>query len=139
METANQNKNTTRLEQAKSLIQRSMSFGDAYIYIIETDDEKLTLKDWYVKEPSVPVSMVSRELSTSENTTTATGVTHDGYGVKLETITSQSGQPLPTLSQKSSREEGYTGDVCATCGSMKMIRTGTCQTCQDCYSTSGCG
>lgn len=33
----------------------------------------------------------------------------------------------------------YTGDVCTNCGSGKMRRSGTCATCQDCGTTSGCG
>lgn len=32
---------------------------------------------------------------------------------------------------------GFTGDICQTCGSPRMIRTGTCLTCQDCGDTSG--
>jgi hypothetical protein len=31
----------------------------------------------------------------------------------------------------------FSGDICADCGSAAMIRTGTCQTCQACGSTSG--
>ena len=41
--------------------------------------------------------------------------------------------------QPTSREMGYTGDSCPSCGSLKMIRSGACQTCQECYSSSGCG
>jgi ribonucleoside-diphosphate reductase alpha chain len=33
---------------------------------------------------------------------------------------------------------GYTGDACGECGSMKMVRNGTCTKCVDCGSTSGC-
>lgn len=31
----------------------------------------------------------------------------------------------------------YSGDVCHTCGSPNMVRTGTCLTCQDCGDSSG--
>jgi hypothetical protein len=34
---------------------------------------------------------------------------------------------------------GFTGDTCSNCGSMRMVRTGTCSTCQECGTTSGCG
>lgn len=37
------------------------------------------------------------------------------------------------------RDLGYTGDPCPTCGSIAVVRTGTCATCQSCGSTSGCG
>jgi hypothetical protein len=34
---------------------------------------------------------------------------------------------------------GYSGNTCVSCGSAKMKRSGTCETCQDCGNTSGCG
>lgn len=36
-------------------------------------------------------------------------------------------------------EAGYTGDVCEQCGSFRMKRAGTCLTCDDCGTSSGCG
>lgn len=36
-------------------------------------------------------------------------------------------------------EMGYTGDLCETCGCLTMKRVGTCLTCDNCGSTSGCG
>ena len=38
---------------------------------------------------------------------------------------------------KDAKDVGYTGDECATCGSMRMVRSGTCLTCQECGATSG--
>lgn len=32
----------------------------------------------------------------------------------------------------------FTGDMCEQCGSMEMVRSGSCATCQNCGSTSGC-
>lgn len=38
------------------------------------------------------------------------------------------------------RAMGYSGDFCDFCGSTKMLRTGTCLTCEDCsQSSGGCG
>ncbi len=34
---------------------------------------------------------------------------------------------------------GFTGDSCDRCGSMNMVRTGSCQTCQDCGAAGSCG
>jgi hypothetical protein len=34
---------------------------------------------------------------------------------------------------------GYTGSMCGECGNFRMVRTGTCETCLDCYATGGCG
>ncbi|KAA3652938.1 MAG: vitamin B12-dependent ribonucleotide reductase [Calditrichaeota bacterium] len=36
------------------------------------------------------------------------------------------------------RLKGFTGDVCSTCGSLTMVRNGTCLKCTTCGSTSGC-
>ncbi|MEX0687003.1 MAG: vitamin B12-dependent ribonucleotide reductase [Balneolales bacterium] len=39
---------------------------------------------------------------------------------------------------KRARQMGYTGDACQECGSMTMVRNGTCLKCNTCGSTSGC-
>lgn len=36
------------------------------------------------------------------------------------------------------RQQGFTGDQCGACGSMKMKRNGTCILCLDCGETTGC-
>ncbi len=36
------------------------------------------------------------------------------------------------------RERGYTGDICPECGSMTMVRNGTCLKCTTCGATTGC-
>ncbi len=50
---------------------------------------------------------------------------------------SQSHNPM-THKIKEAREKGYTGDVCVECGSITMVRNGTCLKCMTCGSTSGC-
>jgi hypothetical protein len=32
----------------------------------------------------------------------------------------------------------YTGDACSNCGSVEMVRSGSCATCQVCGETGGC-
>jgi ribonucleoside-diphosphate reductase alpha chain len=39
---------------------------------------------------------------------------------------------------REARIMGFTGDSCGECGSMKMVRNGTCVKCVDCGSTTGC-
>ena len=34
--------------------------------------------------------------------------------------------------------QGFTGDQCDNCGSMKMQQTGHCKTCAECGTTTGC-
>lgn len=33
---------------------------------------------------------------------------------------------------------GYTGNVCTLCGSFRMVRSGACEKCDDCGTSSGC-
>lgn len=33
---------------------------------------------------------------------------------------------------------GFTGSMCTTCGSMQMVRNGSCEKCMSCGETSGC-
>jgi len=40
--------------------------------------------------------------------------------------------------QGDSRSEEYTGAVCSNCGSSRLRRTGSCHTCEDCGTTTGC-
>lgn len=43
-----------------------------------------------------------------------------------------------TLTQREiATTSGYTGNSCQTCGSFSMRRSGTCETCEGCGSTSG--
>jgi len=39
---------------------------------------------------------------------------------------------------KIARLQGYTGDICESCGSLTMTRNGTCLKCMTCGNTSGC-
>lgn len=36
------------------------------------------------------------------------------------------------------RALGFTGDMCENCSSTRMVRTGTCITCQECGANKGC-
>jgi len=46
---------------------------------------------------------------------------------------------LSTIQQvHQARTLGYTGDVCPECGSMTMVRNGTCLKCTTCGATTGC-
>lgn len=45
---------------------------------------------------------------------------------------------LPAPAAPAPRELGYTGEECGQCGSMKVVRNGSCVLCRDCGTTSGC-
>jgi ribonucleoside-diphosphate reductase alpha chain len=36
------------------------------------------------------------------------------------------------------KAKGYTGNACAECGQLTMVRNGSCEKCDSCGSTSGC-
>jgi ribonucleoside-diphosphate reductase alpha chain len=45
----------------------------------------------------------------------------------------------PTFdSKETARAQGFTGDACSSCGSMKMKRNGSCMVCIECGTTTGC-
>lgn len=39
----------------------------------------------------------------------------------------------------SGKSAGFTGSICGHCGSGRMIRNGSCETCLDCYQSGECG
>lgn len=44
-------------------------------------------------------------------------------------------RPLPVVDMRSL---GFTGSFCPDCGGSHMVRSGTCEKCQDCGATTGC-
>ena len=57
--------------------------------------------------------------------------------VRVEGTTSKDDTVVET-DRRFGTGQGYTGNVCSTCGSARMRRNGTCELCEDCGSTSGC-
>jgi formate dehydrogenase maturation protein FdhE len=43
-----------------------------------------------------------------------------------------------SISRDVARQQGFTGDSCNTCGSMKMQVAGHCTVCAECGTTTGC-
>lgn len=46
--------------------------------------------------------------------------------------------PIPALSRDAAQQQGYTGDQCSNCFSMRMQVAGHCMVCADCGTTTGC-
>lgn len=55
-----------------------------------------------------------------------------------EPVSRGSGKPMTESDYDRAKQLGYTGDSCPECGSMTMIRNGTCLKCITCGSTTGC-
>ncbi len=58
-------------------------------------------------------------------------------GSSTAATASRSGNPATTAIQKA-RWMGYEGDPCPECGSMTLVRNGTCLKCESCGATTGC-
>jgi hypothetical protein len=63
-----------------------------------------------------------------------------------ESQTPRDGEDNPSPDAKPARPPNppiagspFTGDQCNECGSMRVIRTGTCGTCLGCGTSTGCG
>ncbi|MGB1397428.1 MAG: vitamin B12-dependent ribonucleotide reductase, partial [Planctomycetota bacterium] len=61
---------------------------------------------------------------------------NDGSMKKAATSTATEEESLSA--ESISRAKGYTGDPCPECGSLTMVRNGTCQRCDSCGATTGC-
>ncbi len=46
--------------------------------------------------------------------------------------------PAPVSTMAMAKAQGFTGDTCTNCGSMKMKRNGSCMLCIECGMTTGC-
>jgi ribonucleoside-diphosphate reductase alpha chain len=59
--------------------------------------------------------------------------------IKLATIQNSGQVTTPVFEKiKEAKMKGYTGDICTSCGSVTMVRNGTCLKCITCGETSGC-
>ncbi|MCC5905771.1 MAG: vitamin B12-dependent ribonucleotide reductase [Balneolaceae bacterium] len=95
-----------------------------------------------------PEEILTRKLKPSEEDELAVEVAKQKPLVKSVKTVTQGVEKVKTGSvQVRSESEsdydrakqlGYTGDSCPECGSMTMIRNGTCQKCMTCGSTTGC-
>ncbi|MEX0995404.1 MAG: vitamin B12-dependent ribonucleotide reductase, partial [Balneolaceae bacterium] len=97
-----------------------------------------------------PEEIMSRKLRPSEEEELAEEVAARSRVKKKEPVTDpESRVRTQVLKQEEAKADfesdyerakqlGYTGDSCPECGSMTMIRNGTCQKCITCGSTTGC-
>lgn len=44
----------------------------------------------------------------------------------------------PKMTRAQATSAGFTGNSCVECGSMQMVRNGTCEKCNSCGATTGC-
>jgi ribonucleoside-diphosphate reductase alpha chain len=91
-------------------------------------------------EPKPSVTPIA-SFPVSVPTSTHVGVVQSEKTAELATktdvkVTEQVGSFEQKYTQ--ARQMGYTGDICGDCGSMTLVRNGTCLKCNTCGATSGC-
>lgn len=82
-----------------------------------------------IELPGNPRQLPVTTASAGTSTAPATAAENPGY---LSTGISQ------RVNREEARSRGYTGDSCQECGSMSMVRNGTCLKCDVCGATTGC-
>ena len=84
----------------------------------------------HVQPQNVNISAVSSQQTISGG---ALGIQMTGPAVIKETTPHKEADKI-----KQAKLKGYTGDICQSCGSLTMVRNGTCLKCITCGDTSGC-
>ena len=60
-----------------------------------------------------------------------------GKNIQIQRLLIEKNETPPR--QPEPESPAYTGMMCGDCGSHRMVRTGSCETCQDCGAAGGCG
>ncbi|MFT4310075.1 MAG: adenosylcobalamin-dependent ribonucleoside-diphosphate reductase [Candidatus Woesearchaeota archaeon] len=98
-----------------------------------------------IKNATSPVDYLFRSLAHTylgrEDLVHVKGVASKQEASKMEYTTMKvvAQKPQTTYDKRSlAKAQGYTGESCSSCGSMKVKQNGTCAICEDCGSTTGC-
>jgi ribonucleoside-diphosphate reductase alpha chain len=63
----------------------------------------------------------------------------NGYvAFPAHSVNSDPGMAGKAMASNIAKAKGYTGNTCTNCGSVAMVRNGTCERCETCGETSGC-
>lgn len=92
-----------------------------------------------IQEP-ISTTVTSTPVSVPQSTHASTVTTAKAVEAATGSPTSAAEQQVGSFDQKytQARQMGYTGDICGDCGSMTLVRNGTCLKCNTCGATSGC-
>ena len=91
-----------------------------------------------------PEDIMMRKLRPSEEDEIAEEVARKVQQKNVKTVTEMAAVVQQETAKEAgtdyerAKQLGYTGDSCPECGSMTMVRNGTCLKCITCGSTSGC-
>ena len=119
---------------------RSDSIGKKNQQSSDEDDDKVVppvLKDEekeaFPKETSVQITPVIEAIPSNGN---GNGNGH-GNGNGAANLNAHQGAIVPNTAVIA-KLKGYEGDACQECGSLTLVRNGTCLKCVSCGATSGC-
>lgn len=84
--------------------------------------------------PAAPVSPSSVSIPAGVETSRVTNTKGGNGKVKSEAPRTR----RSVSDSDTARKMGFDGEACSTCGSLHMVRNGTCLKCIDCGSTTGC-
>ena len=121
---------------------RSDSIGKKNQQSSDEDDDKVVppvLKDEekeaFSKETSVQITPVIEAIPSNGNGN-GNGNGH-GNGNGAANLNAHQGATVPNTAVIA-KLKGYEGDACQECGSLTLVRNGTCLKCVSCGATSGC-
>ncbi|MCH8522934.1 MAG: vitamin B12-dependent ribonucleotide reductase [Balneolales bacterium] len=99
-----------------------------------TDNDQNDLKETTSVKPIASFPVV---VPTSTHVQTAATAS---VGSSISEADVKADEQVGSFEQKytQARQMGYTGDICSDCGSMTLVRNGTCLKCNTCGATSGC-
>lgn len=109
--------NGLSLEDAKILIAQGERFGDVYPLLQDVERDGDRLKEFYVRM-TPQTTIETRGTCTPDTPLPTTTLDEVGY--------------------TNGSMQQYTGNVCTLCGSVRMVKSGTCDLCLECGTTSGC-
>jgi ribonucleoside-diphosphate reductase alpha chain len=104
-----------------SKLDNETDFEDEEIYMERIIDEPVT------KTPDTPHDEITNPKQVANGGEVKTA------GVKVQQSKTDEAEKI-----RQAKLKGYTGDICSSCGSLTMVRNGTCLKCTTCGDTSGC-
>jgi ribonucleoside-diphosphate reductase alpha chain len=127
---------------AISKLDTEADFDEEEIYSERIIDEPANPKSGDVSDQGTkPVSNSNNPLLVNEPSLSAQQtVTGGALGIQMTGAAKIKNTSAKEENDKirQAKLKGYTGDICSSCGSVTMVRNGTCLKCTTCGDTSGC-
>ncbi len=127
-----------RIKMATSVI--DYIFRELAVSYLSRNDLAHVSRDEAEKEKDFPFTYHGGNLENEESETRGKIMILDKSesSTSLRTINVDSSSLQQKRSVDNARQQGYTGDICPECGSITMVRNGTCLKCNTCGATTGC-